>query len=82
MDDNGKKHQITYMPACKVPKLVDYKRVMEFVNSVNIGELKEIPRARKSKFDKRKYQQTEDGKTGDFHPPVVGCYRVFDLVWS
>jgi hypothetical protein len=75
MDDNGKKHQITYMPACKVPKLVDYKGVMKFVNSVDIGELKEIPRARKSKFDKGKYQQTEDGETGDLHPPVAGCYR-------
>ena len=48
---------------------------MKFVNSVDIGELKDIPRARKSKFDKGKYQQTEDCETGDLHPAVSGCYR-------
>ena len=53
---------------------------MKFVNSVDIGELKEIPRARKSKFDKGKYQQTEDGETGDLHPPVAGCYRESFLI--
>ena len=30
IDSEGKKHQITYMPACKVPKLCDYKKVMKF----------------------------------------------------
>mgnify|MGYP002804341148 CR=1 FL=1 len=38
-DDNGKRHRETYMPACKIPKLVDYQGVMVFVNSVDIGEL-------------------------------------------
>ena len=75
LDDNGKQHRVTYMPACKIPKLVDYKGVMKFVNSVDIGELKYIPRARKSKFDKGKYQQTEDCETDDLHPAVSGCYR-------
>ena len=57
LDDDGKQHRVTYMPVCKIPKLVDYKGVMKFVNSVDIGKLKDIPKARKSKFDKGKYQQ-------------------------
>lgn len=74
MDTSGKKHQITYMPACKVPKLVDYKGVMKFVNTVDIGDVKEIQRAKKFKFDKGKYQKTADDED-DFHPAVAGCYR-------
>lgn len=47
IDANGKKHQVTYMDNCKIPKLTDYKTVMRFVNSVDIGELYDIPRAKK-----------------------------------
>ena len=75
LDDDGKRHRVTYMPACKISKLVDYKGIMKFVNSVDIGELKDIPRAKKSKFDKGKYQQTEDCETDDLHPAASGCYR-------
>ena len=75
IDANGKKHQVTYMDKCKIPKLVDYKTVMRFVNSVDIGELHDIPIAKKSKLDKGVYQMNEDDNEGDLHPPVSGCFR-------
>ena len=45
------------------------------MNSVDIGELKDIPRGRKSKFDEGKCQRTEDCETDDLHQAVSGCYR-------
>ena len=74
VDQDGKKHQITYMKGCKVPKLMDYKKVMQFVNSIDIGELKDIPRAKKSALDKQLYQQSDDEDSG-LHAAVSGCYR-------
>ena len=35
------------MKKCKIPKLSDYKTVTKFVRSIDIGDLKEIPRAKK-----------------------------------
>jgi hypothetical protein len=75
IDESGKKHQVTYMDKCKIPKLADYKTVMRFVNSVDIGELRDIPRAKKTKFDKGVYQMDDEDNEGDLHPPVSGCFR-------
>lgn len=72
IDANGKKHQVTYMDNCKIPKLTDYKSVMRFVNSVDIGELYDIPRAKKNKFDKGVYAMDGEDNEGDLHPPVSG----------
>ena len=70
IDENGKKNQVTFMDDCKIPKLTDYKTVMRFVNSVDIGELHDIRRAKKTKFDKRVYVCpivcTYGGSSGDF----------------
>ena len=74
-DESGKKHQVTYMDKCKIPMLADYKTVMRFVNSVDIGELRDIPRAKKTKFDKGVYQMEDKKNEGDLHPPVSGCFR-------
>ena len=41
------------MDNCKIRKLTDHKTVMRFVNSVDIGKLDDIPRAKKTKFDKK-----------------------------
>ncbi|XP_028417825.1 uncharacterized protein LOC114542490 [Dendronephthya gigantea] len=59
------------MKGCKVPKLMEYKKVRRFVNSVDIGELKEIPRANHSALDKQ--QQSDDESSGEH--AVSGCYR-------
>jgi hypothetical protein len=75
IDERGKKHQVTYMDKCKIPKLADYKTVMRFVNSVDIGELRDIPRAKKTKFDKGVYQMDNEDNEGDLHPPLSGCFR-------
>ena len=47
IDENGKKHQVTYMENCKIPKLTDYKAVMRFVNSVDMASLHDIHLERK-----------------------------------
>ena len=70
-DQHGKKHQITYMKGCKVPKLMEYKKVRQFVNSMDIGELKGIPRANQSALDKQ--QQSDDESSGE--DAMSGCYR-------
>ena len=75
IDENGKKHQVTYMDKCKIPKLADYKTVMKFVNSVDIGELHDIPRAKKTKLDKGVYQMGDEENVGNLHSPVSGCFR-------
>ena len=36
----------------KDEKLMDYKKVMQFANPIDIGEQKDIPRAEKSVIDK------------------------------
>ena len=63
------------MDKCKIPKLSDYKTAMRFVNSVDIGELRDIPRPKKTKFDKGVYQMDDEDNEGDLHPPVSGCFR-------
>ena len=73
-DQHGKKHQITYMKGCKVPKLMEYKKVRQFVNSMDIGELKQIPEAKKSALDKQLDQQSDDELNSGEHA-VSGCYR-------
>lgn len=72
-DEHGIKHQITYMKGCKVPKLMEYKKLRQFVNSIDIGELKEIPRAKESALDKQLHQQSDDDDSGEHAVP--GCYR-------
>lgn len=62
------------MKGCKVPKPMDYKKVTQFVNYIDIGELKDIPRAKKSALDKQLYQQSDDEDSG-LHAAVSGCYR-------
>ena len=63
------------MKKCKIPKLSDYKTVTKFVRSIDIGDLKEIPRAKKTKSDKGKYQMQCDDENDDLHPAVSGCCR-------
>ena len=75
IDENGKKHQVTYMDNCKISKITDYKTVMRFVNRVDIGELHHIHRAKKTKFEKGVYQMDSEENEGDLHPPVSGCFR-------
>ncbi len=62
------------MKGCKVPKLMGYKKVRQFVNSMDIGELKEIPRGKKSALDKQLDQQSDDELNSGEHA-VSGCYR-------
>ena len=82
IDASGKKHQVTYMNKCKVPKLTDYKTVMKFVNAVDIGEVKEIPIAKKNKSDKGIYQMQPDDGNGDLHPAVSGCCRDLEYLFN
>ena len=63
------------MKKCKIPKLSDYKTVTKFVRSIDSGDLKEIPRAKKTKSDKGKYQMQCDEENDDLHPSVSGCCR-------
>lgn len=71
VDENGKKHRITYMARCKFPKLVDYKHVMQFVDNVDTGELKDIPRVKKSQITREEEEPQTDGSSIG----VSGCYR-------
>ena len=75
VDEHGKKHQTTFMHRCKVPKLMDYKRVMQFVESVDIGQIKDIPRAKKSNSEKVQYKSGSNDENSDLHDAVSGCYR-------
>jgi hypothetical protein len=61
------------MKGCKVPKLMEYKKVRQFVNSMDIGELKQIPAA-KSALDKQLDRQSDDELNSAEHA-VSGCYR-------
>lgn len=51
------------MKGCKVPKLMEHKKVRQFVNSINIGELKEVPRVNQSALGKQ--QQSDDEKSDE-----------------
>lgn len=50
---------------------MDYKKVMQFANPIDIGEQKDIPRAEKSVIDKQLYQQSDNEDSA----VVPGCYR-------
>ena len=73
VDEYGKRHQTTFMSRCKVPKLMDYKRVMQFVDSVDIRQISDIPRAKKCNSEKEQYRSGSDDNS-DLHDALSGCF--------
>ena len=49
------------------------KKLRQFVNSIDIGELKEIPKAKESALDKHLPKQSDEDDSGEH--AVSGCYR-------
>ena len=52
---------------------------MQFVDSVDIGQINDIPRAKKCNSEKEQYGSGSDDNS-DLHDAVSGCYRELELI--
>ena len=65
------RHRRKFMGDCYIPKITEYKKLISFINSVNVGELKPIPSVKKPVVT----DLDDENSNTSQEITVQGCYR-------